>query len=254
MKKLLILILLLSFSSVALAATFEQGGECIIALNGTIDNRTPSDLSKFYTLVNNSTAKGCNMMMLTLDSNGGDVVAAMEAGTFVREKKMATTVRPKSCASACVLLYVGGVRRFGFSFGLHRPYSIKLSMNQSEAKNQYEQINNSIRQYLTRMNIPERLLDIMNSTSPDKVKWIDRDNNEDLIEELHLVGEDPIYAEEQDSQYAKSLKISKKEFYERRARSEDICKPILYRSYPNVTKADGDAYNACNNDIMHGRR
>jgi hypothetical protein len=175
-----------------------------------------------------------DMFKCRSNSNGGDIDAAMRAGHFIREKNGWTYVRSnQSCASACVLLFLGGVSRYpvpdGGKIGLHRPYSVKYALTKSEAADSYEKINNRIKQYLRQMNIPEGLLDKMNSVSPGQIRWLRIDNDKDLQElmEMQIIGSDPIWQDQLDSGVAKRLGISKQEFYTRQQRANAVC-PDLY--------------------------
>ncbi len=133
----------------------------------------------------------------------------MIAGEFVRHKKMWTTVN-SSCASACVFVFLGGVTRLpAGNIGLHHPFTDELSTSESVAKGIYEKVNHLVRQYLNRMNIPETLLDAMNAVPPGEIKWLKggyKDGFPDIerLKELHLFGEDPVYADQRDSAAAKS--------------------------------------------------
>ena len=63
---------------------------------------------------------------LTLDSEGGDVYAALRIGRMLRKARAWTHVlKGSKCISACVFLLAGSVRRDvdGGVVGIHRPYS-----------------------------------------------------------------------------------------------------------------------------------
>jgi len=196
---------------------------CYIALNGAIDKRTDIDLATAYNSFDKDKLDNCGTAILILNSNGGDVDAAIRAGNFVREKNMTTTVfGPESCASACVLIFLGGVNRniVGKSarIGLHRPYSVNYSDSTAAAKDSYEKINHQVRQYLDRMNIPDNLLNIMNSVPPAEVKWLTRKYDYNQLKALFIVGKDPVWEEQHDSMEAKKLGITKAELYSRRSK------------------------------------
>lgn len=83
----------------------EKKSDCFIQFEGEIDENTPSRLALLYNALNNSKPEQCSIIMLRLDSTGGNVEAAIRAGKFVRQKKIWTVVPiNSSCASACVFV------------------------------------------------------------------------------------------------------------------------------------------------------
>ena len=121
------------------------------------------------------------------------------------------------------------------AIGVHRPFSDRFFASESEDKSQYERVNRLIKQYLGSMNIPKTLLNTMNSVPPGKVKWL----TDEQLKEMHILGEDPVYADQSDSSTAKRLGISKKELYAREQRANTIC------SYDDLN---------CRIDVIEGRR
>jgi hypothetical protein len=182
----------------------------------------------------------------------GDVMGAINAGEFIRQKEMDVTVlEGDSCASSCALLFLGGVSRtVGGKIGLHRPYSTSYSESNSEAKAKYENINQFIRKYLNRMNIPDRLLDEMNSVPPSEIQWIS--NRSPKLTELQIEGYDPVYLERKDSEKAIKLGISKEEFYKRKSRVKAICKSggSSNLSIDEILRELGQ----CEDQVMAGQR
>lgn len=201
------------------AAALEISGKCNIVLNGTIDKFTERDLESRYSALNNGRPHECKTVILSLNSDGGDVDAAIKAGTFVRQKKISTVVpKGETCASACSLLFLGGVERYGDKIGLHRPYSTKYSVSEREAQQTYDSINKTILLYLRSMNIPESLLNAMNSIPPDSIRWMTTRE----LDEMQICGIDPAYADQKDSLKAQQLKISKQEYYARKQKGSNM--------------------------------
>jgi ATP-dependent protease ClpP protease subunit len=233
------------------SSSFEVKGEsCYISMTGEIDEYTVGNLTNIYnTELDPSCKKDNSNIFLSLNSKGGNLEEAIKAGEFIRQHRFWTSVRNEdSCVSACVIMYLGGVWRMSTGkFGLHRPYSTKMSTTETEAKANYEQINGLIRQYFIRMNIPERLLDVMNSVPPDEIKCYDSLISEDRkqLTELFIIGEDPVDADRKASANANILGISKQELYLRRQRSSDVCSDIPSASIE---------HSQCIDDVMHGRR
>ena len=184
-----VLVLFITLMNDAVAASLVIKDKCTIVLSGEIDKFTDVDLSTSYKSLNDGKPEKCNSdysPRLYFNSGGGDVDAAMKAGYFIRQKNFKTWVDSKaSCASACVLMFLGGVDRTVWGrVGLHRPYSLKYSDSESDSRASYEKINNQISQYLSRMNITTDLLNRMNSVSPGEIKWLipaDNDNDYRLL-------------------------------------------------------------------------
>lgn len=243
----------------ATAASIRQIGPCSLKLSGEIDKTTDVDLAAAYKSMNNGQPEKCGLPMIILDSNGGDVQAAMKAGDFIRSKKFQANVGfdASSCASACVLLFLGGVSRSSDGkIGLHRPYSENIITSESEAKATYDGINRQIRQYLNRMNIPEGLLNIMNTVPPTEIKWMTERSNSNQLKELFIVGSDPVWEEQNDSLEAKQRKITKQELYSRRNRIHALCGGMfddIFQGRPTWWPQDYD-WNKCSEDVMNGRR
>lgn len=250
-------------------ATVEKTSACDMRLEGEIDSSTPSLLAANYaSLKSNPSLKNkppckSGIISLHLNSTGGDIEAAMKAGEFVRQKKIWTEVdspeydvigeqililrQADTCASACVFVLLGGVfRSANGDIGVHRPFSDRFFKSESEAKIQYERVNHLIKQYLNIMNIPETLLDIMNSVPPSKVKWL----TPEQLEETHISGTDPVYDDQLDSSEAKGLGISKKELYAREQRANAICNDLMFP----FSIANYNRYEKCRRDVMEGRR
>ena len=129
-----------------------------------------------------------------LRSKGGDVGEAMKIGTFVRRLRLETEaptqlqghsetsswVSPSDksnniCASACFLIYAGGVERHGNLLALHRPYfpiytGSKLSDLQHEAAER--QAIAKVRQYLKNMEIDDFFIDKLISTNSQDAYYV----------------------------------------------------------------------------------
>jgi hypothetical protein len=236
----------------ALAATATPGAPhpCAIRVTGPIDARTPAALEAAIRKEKAGPCKaedayfrrqiGTNMPAIALplyqlvlqiiDSPGGDLMAAMEAGRIIR-RELVNTVIPinATCASACVLMYLGGVTRratFG-RLGLHRPYSLRDAQSLSDSQELINRMTGLTKAYLEEMNIPLRLLDIMNSIPSDEIRWLpETEQDVELMKELLLVGDDPAFADLRDSDHAKIWGLTKAEYYERNARAIAACKNV----------------------------
>lgn len=237
------------------AASITETANCWMVLEGEIDKFTDSTLATRYKSVNNGKPDQCRPAVnLLLNSNGGDVEAAMRTGEFVRQKKLWTGVRQNNaCASACVLVLVGGVHRINAgNIGLHRPFLDKYSNSESESRTTYEKNNRLILKYLNRMNITESLLKAMNLVPPGEMQWLTFQDDKQL-HELNITGEDPVYADERDSANAKKWGISKKEYYLRQQRIESVCAADARDAGPSNPDATR-RYGKCMQDVLSGKR
>lgn len=145
------------------------------------------------------TMGGSPIPNVILKSNGGDVLAAMKMGEIARAKGAATFVMNGSdCASACVLVFAGGVERLVFAggrLGLHRPafkdFEGFARLSQKVAINNYTEVLEMTRSYFTAMGINSEFADRFLSVSSSDMVYIDVHQ----AEELGIVGSDPVYAE-----------------------------------------------------------
>lgn len=213
-----------------------------IDLLGDIDARTPTQLAGVIKKIR-STTKGT--LFLRLDSGGGDMEAAISSGLLIREYDTYTVITEgASCASACTLLFVGGVVRIvAGRYGIHRPYSTRHTASDAEARRSYVQINKLTRDYLEQVNVTPRLLEAMNVVSPGDVRWLSKAERA----EYGIESTDPIFEDRTASAYAKRLGITKQELFERQQRAKSTCKasPSLAASLERVR---------CYQDIVEGRK
>ena len=129
---------------------------------------------------------GPTSLPVRLASKGGDVAEAMKIGRLLRTLRMTTSV-PTSipgappicgsqlsdatnciCASACVLIFAGGVLRDGNLLVLHRPYlaaaaAARMTSDQHEAVQKNAM--NMVKHYLEEMEIPSYYTNLMMSRS-----------------------------------------------------------------------------------------
>lgn len=221
-----------------------QSHGCLIDLDGRIDRKTPRLLAD---AMKHAASEEC---LIRVNSPGGDVDAAMETGRAIRRYKAGTLVPEQStCASSCLLLFVGGVQRQATGgFALHRAYSTQLANSADEAQNSYRDINARLRQYLDEMNIPERLLNVMNAVPPGQIRLLHGARDEGMLRELHIVGEDPAWADQRDSAEARRLGISRTEYYTRQHRAATLC------DVAGATAASARERVRCRYDVLEGKR
>jgi hypothetical protein len=223
------------------AANIKVDGPQSIMLTGDIDERTPGDLERALKSVQPDIDKfvaDAEKMApsekgqlgeiygpwMTLESGGGDVEAAMRAGEIARKYHVNMRVlSDRSCASACVLLLVGGVDRIIFgNVGIHRPYSAGYSPSLTESEKRYKSVSASVERYLHAMNMPPRLIDAMNATPPDQVHWLTVDE----LTQFGISASDPVWQDRVDSIEALSRGLSKQGYYARKQQATEQCKSV----------------------------
>lgn len=141
-------------------------------------------------------------------SSGGSVEEAMKIGRLIRKGLIATSApihlpdwpvghgflnlygknpicnnATCHCASACFLIWAGGVDRQGNLLGLHRPSSGSTSFGSlppDRVGALYREILSDIAKYLTEMEIPPRFVEIMTDTSSRDIRWLTDDETNSL--------------------------------------------------------------------------
>jgi hypothetical protein len=137
-----------------------------------------------------------NLTMIDLDSPGGSVREALKIGRMLRKYLITTNVsrlesaelpppppgfgpvtpiQREACASACALIWFGGVERSGM-VGLHRPRITDpdfASASPEEATKRYRLLLSAIEAYLTEMETPRPIIDQMLATGSSEIRWID---------------------------------------------------------------------------------
>lgn len=173
-----------------------------ITLSGAIRS---GDYARFVSIIREN--KESAAFSLTLLSAGGDVEEAMKIGRLVRKLYINPWVairglshgrvihpnfteggcsvpRQCICASACVFIWLGGVRRSGNFIAIHRPtFSPERFANMSapEAKREYDRALEGVRQYLSEMSVTPRFLEAMMAVHSNEVVVV---SDKALLDEL----------------------------------------------------------------------
>jgi hypothetical protein len=147
----------------------------IIEVTGVIDRATVSEFTAGATRIRDYYY--LDGTMVVLNSEGGDLVAAMEIGQIIRSRSLLTDVGGTArCASACVFILAAGVDRSAYGkIGIHRPhfddrYFADLTLAQARAK--YEQLQTMARSYLREMGMPDDLYIEMMRIPSDGIRWL----------------------------------------------------------------------------------
>src|SRR5262249_54440625 len=95
------------------------------------------------------------------------------------------------CASACALIWFGGVDRSGQA-GLHRPWINDprfRELSPPEASTAYRQVLAVIETYLNDMEVPKSIIELMVTTSSGDIRWVDSIDNRAALERPPSIAE-----------------------------------------------------------------
>lgn len=116
--------------------------------------------------------------MVTLDSLGGNVRAAIELGRLIRDQKLPAVIDSfAKCVSACVFVLAGAVqRKIRGAVGIHRPYftTVENANSPDVVAESYRDVLKQAREYLTSVGVAGRLLDEMLRIEPNDVRYLSR--------------------------------------------------------------------------------
>lgn len=165
-----------------------------ILIYGKITDADVSSVKAFAPLV---TSSAVNMGLLVfLNSPGGDVVASIRIGTFLRDAKAITWIWPgDTCNSACVFLVAAGVKRVvSAPLGLHRPTfesAMFAKLSAKDAEKLYGDLIVRSREYFRDMGIEDKLFSDMLRVPSQKLRMVDQA----YAQEVKLFGDDPAHEE-----------------------------------------------------------
>lgn len=147
------------------------------------------DFEKFLNAV---IEQGIYTTTVHLASNGGNVAEALKIGRFIRLNSMATetgtrtqgrnicvdSVKPHNCncASACVLIFLGGIHRSGNMLGVHRPYlehTVLKSLSLPESEVAGRLLEKETDKYFQDMGAPTSLKEILNANTSENIQMLE---------------------------------------------------------------------------------
>ena len=115
--------------------------------------------------------------VISLSSNGGDVVEALQMAALIRSMyAMVYIGHNEKCASACFYLYVSAVNRVALdprSIGIHRPYfdsTYFADLSPAAAEKRYAELAKTISDFLENSYVPRSIIEKMNATSNKQYK------------------------------------------------------------------------------------
>lgn len=251
--RMIILALLAGGFSNAFALTFEfdRNSGCDVRkvkLSGVVEPGDSSNFNKFISEVikwsktNESFDNKAHSPLrfeFELRSSGGSVLEAIQIGRSIRALEGETTAY--RCASACVFMHSGGVRRYvwpqkidGKNFsgvGLHRFYFNDIEgRGAAEVRAERNKLRKLIEDFLMEMDLPQSILEVSESVAPKDIKWLTYQE----VTALRLVGDDASYDEVRTSKGAKKVGLPVSEYRKRTAAADSLCKMLDFRCQESV--------------------
>lgn len=230
-----ILIILIAATATAdvLMKPLKNGRE-YISIEGRIK---PDDPKKLNSLLRNWAGA------ISLNSEGGDVDAAMQIGRILRnESRDVVIAQDAICASACVFILAGAPTRIVFgSVAIHRPFlADDTETDSSNQKARYKLIGTAIKQYLDEMNVSPSLYEDMIRVPPSRARLLSKSE----MENYGLSGTDPYIDEANTSERARNLNVSKAEYISRQQEKDAKCLKYL--------NSDPQLYGRCATAVEYG--
>lgn len=252
---LLLVLLLVALHARAGTFTFSdycnsEGKNCSIHYSGPI---VQADVERLRSILKDAERRPNFNRHLQLNSEGGDLNAALELGKLIRSRELITFVLDE-CFSSCVIAFAGGVWRnvvveaFGAPLariGIHRPFSTRQTANVAERRQEFNTLAQNVKTFLREGGVSEALWDDMVKIPPESMRVL---TQEDVIN-YGLFGKDPAYADYVDSEEARRFGISTAEYLRRKAMAKEICDSDL-RVLQDRT---GKSLVRCREDVLRGR-
>lgn len=180
-------------------------------------------------------AREANCGFISLDSPGGDMDAAMRLGREIRSLQLPVNIRRNgSCASACVLVYAGGVLRNPMGkIAIHRPYYSSGSESLTQTQKRFRRLETTVKSYLQEMNVSPQLYDAMMRIPPEDAYELSREEQRSF----GMVGNDPVHMEHWEAGRVRDLGITRQEWMEKQRRTRDTCGDISLSAPTEENKA-----------------
>ena len=160
---------------------------------------------------------------IAISSPGGDVDAAMKLGRLLRRLEATISIkREYTCVSSCVLVLIGAVhRRILGRVGIHRPYikTPKQAVTREAITLAYQNNLRRLHQYLSEMNVSERLADAMMAIPPEKLRYLSKSD----LQDYGVLEFDPLWKETIDVQEAQKYGLARPEYARRRTQAQQNC-------------------------------
>jgi ATP-dependent protease ClpP protease subunit len=170
-----------------------QGGQCVIALQGAIDKDATY---KFEDVVARSEKLGCERPWLMLESPGGLVFAGLTLGREIRTHGFRTITR-YDCASACAIIFLGGVERVlagsRARIGLHQAAYVNAETKGRSCDVGMDSPSmRDLRRYVSFVApaTSSQIMDVITHTSCRDITWVSGQRSLDLGVTTSLASED----------------------------------------------------------------
>jgi len=236
------------------AAEFYVNSSDSTSCNLLLDMRgeiASGDKEKFDSIIVTNIKKlpaNCDKLgvIMSLNSDGGDVHVAIDLGYSIRRIQASIFVRPNErCLSSCVLLLAAGVQRTVWGkVGVHRPYFAALDTDASlsQIKQKRDATNASIRKFLVDMDVSTTLLDMMLMVRPEEIRYLTREQ----LAQMRLSGNDANWDEMTTARQASFYGLTSAEYRSRDAKAKARC-DLAGSSIEDVIR-----YQACQDAIILG--
>ena len=205
-----------------------------------------SDVVTVRRILDGLGSQDSQLLLFSIDSPGGDVLAAIDIGRLMRKSHATVLIRNNDkCYSACVFVLAGAVDRIvGGAVGIHRPYSTDIGrLDFPEAQRRYRDLDGKVREFLIEVNLPNSLFEAMIRIPPESLRIL---ATEDLTA-FGLNQADPVWQELGDAAIARNFGLTKREYLSLKSTVDRVCDRF-------VQNEDGKGYQRCREQILRKRR
>lgn len=217
-------------------------GDCKVIVEGRIG---PSDLRAFREAAKLPRARK-GPVLVSLNSTGGDIEAALEIGRVLRALPSTYTMVPESsiCHGACVFVLAAGHGRItDGKIGVHRLSPASGTVEKpGNANERLAELRGKIRAYLEFVNVRSVLLDAMQRVPANEMRIL----SEVEVRQFGLNEFDPVYQDRLDTRAATQHGLRKTDYLLPKLGAQQRCrdsKPSLSR--PESIVAQLATLNAC---------
>lgn len=219
-----------------------------IRIEGEINQEDMKFLERTHDLLGFDKKKP--IMMLDIDSEGGNLAAALDIGEYARKMgAYARVEREAQCLSSCVFILAGAPNRIIYGkVGIHRPFDpVGVEGGIDKVNELYSDVRSKVVGFLERMNIDPKLYDTMIRTPPHSMRILSHKE----MEQYGLSLPDPHHDEARDTAEAQRLGITRAEYAKRVAQSEADCWKGV--ELIDMTLDQLRTFAECEEDIMKGK-
>jgi hypothetical protein len=171
-----------------------------------------------------------------LNSEGGDVSAAIEIGRLIRKYEGFTTIEKNGrCYSSCALIFIAGVSRSNYGeLGLHRPYLAAAPQSRETVQQQVPLMLSMVKSYVAEMGITENFYQQMVNTEPSKIAIYSENNYQTLVPST-----DPTHDELRIAHVARQYGASTSEMRRREKEADGLVNKGLCEANPHTPPISG---------------